>query len=59
MVIIGAGHCGGRVALALRAMGWEGAITLIGEEPILPYERPPLSKSVFAGQIDITGMPLF
>lgn len=58
MVIIGAGHCGGRVALALRGMGWNGAITLIGEETILPYERPPLSKSVLAGQMEMTGIQL-
>lgn len=58
MVIIGAGHCGGRVALALRGMGWNGAITLIGEETMLPYERPPLSKSVLAGQMEMTGIQL-
>ena len=50
MVIIGAGHCGGRAALALREMGWTGSISLIGEESILPYERPPLSKSVLTSQ---------
>lgn len=49
MVIIGAGHAGGRVAAALRAAGWAGAIELIGAEPALPYERPPLSKAVLTG----------
>jgi 3-phenylpropionate/trans-cinnamate dioxygenase ferredoxin reductase component len=44
MVIIGAGECGGRAALALREYGYDGPITLIGAEPHLPYERPPLSK---------------
>jgi 3-phenylpropionate/trans-cinnamate dioxygenase ferredoxin reductase component len=44
MVIIGAGECGGRAALALRDLGYEGAVTLVGDEPHLPYERPPLSK---------------
>lgn len=53
MVIIGAGHCGGRAALALRNLGWAGAITVIGDEPLPPYERPPLSKSVLSGE---TGM---
>ncbi|QDC00784.1 FAD-dependent oxidoreductase [Mesorhizobium sp. 8] len=44
MVIIGAGECGGRAALALRDLGYAGLVTLIGDEPHLPYERPPLSK---------------
>jgi 3-phenylpropionate/trans-cinnamate dioxygenase ferredoxin reductase subunit len=43
-VIIGAGECGARAAFALREKGFEGTITLIGSEPHLPYERPPLSK---------------
>lgn len=42
--IIGAGECGARAAFALREKGFEGRITLIGNEPHLPYERPPLSK---------------
>src|SRR3954465_7516212 len=46
MVIVGAGECGGRAAFALRELGYDGAITLIGEEPHHPYERPPLSKDV-------------
>lgn len=44
MVIIGAGECGGRAALALRELGYDGPVTLVGDEPHLPYERPPLSK---------------
>src|SRR5206468_11348599 len=44
MVIVGAGEAGARAAMALREHGWDGAVTLIGEEPHLPYERPPLSK---------------
>ena len=45
MVIIGAGECGVRAAFALREAGYEGPVTLIGSEPHLPYERPPLSKT--------------
>jgi len=45
-VIIGAGECGARAASALREKGFDGNITLIGAEPHLPYERPPLSKQV-------------
>ena len=44
MVIVGAGECGARAALALREHGYAGTVTLIGEETHLPYERPPLSK---------------
>ncbi len=44
MLVIGAGECGGRAALALRELGYDGPVTLVGDEPHLPYERPPLSK---------------
>ncbi|MEQ8924145.1 MAG: FAD-dependent oxidoreductase [Marinovum algicola] len=44
ILIIGAGECGVRAAFALREQGFDGTITLIGEEATLPYERPPLSK---------------
>jgi 3-phenylpropionate/trans-cinnamate dioxygenase ferredoxin reductase subunit len=50
MVIVGAGECGGRAALALRDLGYEGPITLVGDEPHLPYERPPLSKEALTGE---------
>jgi 3-phenylpropionate/trans-cinnamate dioxygenase ferredoxin reductase subunit len=46
IVIVGAGECGTRAALALRENGFEGTIELIGSERHLPYERPPLSKAV-------------
>jgi len=46
MIIVGAGEAGARAALSLREQGWSGPITLIGEEPHAPYERPPLSKAV-------------
>ncbi|WP_043616185.1 NAD(P)/FAD-dependent oxidoreductase [Ensifer sp. ZNC0028] len=44
IVIVGAGECGARAAFALREKGCDGKVTLIGAEPHLPYERPPLSK---------------
>lgn len=44
MVIVGAGEAGARAAVELRNRGWDGPITLIGEERQAPYERPPLSK---------------
>ncbi|MHC2463393.1 NAD(P)/FAD-dependent oxidoreductase [Bradyrhizobium embrapense] len=46
IVIAGAGQAGGRAAEALRARGFTGAITLLGEEPHPPYERPQLSKDM-------------
>src|SRR5919108_4516410 len=45
-VIIGAGECGIRAAHALRKRGFDGKVTLVGGEPHLPYERPPLSKDI-------------
>ncbi len=52
IVIVGAGECGARVAQALRERGWEGAITLVGDEHDLPYERPPLSKQALTDAIE-------
>ncbi|MGO7170398.1 NAD(P)/FAD-dependent oxidoreductase [Rhizobium leguminosarum] len=54
-VILGAGECGARAAFALREKGFAGEITLVGAEPLPPYERPPLSK---AGSTD-AGDPKF
>ena len=45
MVIVGAGMAGARAVIALRAADYKGPITLIGEEALLPYDRPPLSKA--------------
>jgi 3-phenylpropionate/trans-cinnamate dioxygenase ferredoxin reductase subunit len=45
IVIIGAALAGGSAAIKLRDQGYEGELTLIGEESQLPYERPPLSKA--------------
>lgn len=49
VLIVGAGHAGAHTALALRQYGFDGSIALIGEEPELPYERPPLSKEFLSG----------
>jgi NADPH-dependent 2,4-dienoyl-CoA reductase/sulfur reductase-like enzyme len=53
IVVVGAGHAGGRAVEALRAAGFAGQITLIGEEDYPPYERPPLSKELLAGAIPV------
>jgi len=50
VVIVGAGHGGAQVAIMLRTQNFTGSIAIIGEEPELPYERPPLSKEYFAGE---------
>ncbi|MBW4329540.1 FAD-dependent oxidoreductase [Stakelama sp. CBK3Z-3] len=49
VVIVGAGQAGAACAIALRQNGFEGSILLVGAEPELPYERPPLSKEYLAG----------
>ena len=48
VVIVGAGHGGAQAAIALRQNGFAGSIRVIGREPELPYERPPLSKDYLA-----------
>ena len=49
IVIVGAGHSGAKASAALRKHGWTGPIALIGDEPHVPYDRPPLSKAVLLG----------
>jgi 3-phenylpropionate/trans-cinnamate dioxygenase ferredoxin reductase subunit len=58
VVIAGAGHAGGSAAAMLRQLGFEGSITLIGEEPIPPYERPPLSKAWLKGEASAESLAL-
>lgn len=50
IVIVGAGQAGGWAAQTLRSEGFKGRVVLIGDEPHRPYERPPLSKAVLAGE---------
>ncbi|MFZ5915161.1 MAG: NAD(P)/FAD-dependent oxidoreductase [Pseudomonadota bacterium] len=54
-IIIGAGHAAGQVARSLRspACGFTGRLILIGEEPYIPYQRPPLSKDFLKGEIGL------
>jgi 3-phenylpropionate/trans-cinnamate dioxygenase ferredoxin reductase component len=49
VLIVGAGHGGAACAIALRQGGFAGSILIVGTEPELPYERPPLSKEYLAG----------
>jgi len=48
-LIVGAGMAGVQTAVELRGQGWRGGITLLGDEPHPPYDRPPLSKAVLLG----------
>ena len=52
IAIAGAGHAAGQVVATLRQKNFDGMIMLIGEEPWLPYQRPPLSKKFLAGELD-------
>lgn len=52
VVIVGAGQAGASAAAKLRALGFPGEITMIGEEPQPPYQRPPLSKAYLLGEME-------
>ncbi|WP_374659976.1 NAD(P)/FAD-dependent oxidoreductase [Phenylobacterium sp.] len=58
VVILGAGHAGGTAAALLRQYGHTGPITMIGDEPIPPYQRPPLSKAWLKGEADADSLAL-
>ena len=51
VVVVGAGQAGSSCVAKLRNSGFEGKITLIGAEPVAPYQRPPLSKSYLMGDM--------
>ncbi|MEL6118385.1 MAG: FAD-dependent oxidoreductase [Pseudomonadota bacterium] len=58
IVVVGAGQAGASVVAKLRALNYQGEITLIGEEPAPPYQRPPLSKKYLLGEMDLERMYL-
>ena len=57
-MIVGAGHAGGTAAALLRQHGHTGSIVLVGEEPVAPYQRPPLSKAYLKGEADADDLML-
>ena len=52
VVVVGAGQAGSAVVAKLRGLGFDGQITLVGEEPAPPYQRPPLSKAYLMGEME-------
>ncbi len=52
VIIIGGGQAGLQTIISLRQTGYEGDITMIGDEPYLPYQRPPLSKAYLSGKME-------
>ena len=51
VIIVGAGQAGAQVAISLRQLGFAGEVVLLGEEPVAPYQRPPLSKALLSGEM--------
>lgn len=51
VVVVGAGQAGSQAVASLRKEGFDGRLVLIGAEPVLPYQRPPLSKAFLAGTL--------
>jgi NADPH-dependent 2,4-dienoyl-CoA reductase/sulfur reductase-like enzyme len=58
IVVVGASLAGLRAVEELRRLGYAGTLTLVGAEPHLPYDRPPLSKEFLAGSVDVDGLAL-
>lgn len=53
IVVVGAGQAGAACVAKLRGLGYEGAITMVGDEPVFPYQRPPLSKKYLLGELTL------
>ena len=58
IVIVGGGQAAASMAAKLRALGYVGAVTVVGEEPIPPYQRPPLSKAYLLGNLPVDRLTL-
>ena len=58
IVIVGGGHAAGQACASLRQEGYKGDIVVIGDEPYLPYQRPPLSKQYLSGEHGIEKVQL-
>ncbi|AWN49120.1 pyridine nucleotide-disulfide oxidoreductase [Methylobacterium terrae] len=58
IVVVGTGQAGFQLGASLRESGYAGPVTLVGDEPGLPYGRPPLSKAYMLGKTDAAGLSL-
>lgn len=58
IVVVGGGQAGAALVAKLRALGHDGPITLIGAEPVPPYQRPPLSKKYLLGEMGVERLHL-
>lgn len=58
IVIVGGGQAAASMAAKLRGLGYVGAVTILGEEPVAPYQRPPLSKGYLLGQMPLDRLTL-
>lgn len=58
IVIVGAGQAGAALAAKLRALGFAGEVVMLGDEPVPPYQRPPLSKAYLLGEMDLARLTL-
>ena len=56
IVIVGGGQAGGEIAVQLRKLGHAGPVTLVADEPHVPYKRPPLSKAYLAGEAAVESL---
>jgi 3-phenylpropionate/trans-cinnamate dioxygenase ferredoxin reductase component len=53
VVVVGAGHAAGQFSARLRTEGFDGELVLLGDEPVVPYQRPPLSKAYLSGEVNL------
>ncbi len=58
IVVVGTGHAAAQVVDSLRREGFGGRLVMVGEEPNLPYQRPPLSKKFLAGEMEVDRLPI-
>ncbi|MBB4210257.1 3-phenylpropionate/trans-cinnamate dioxygenase ferredoxin reductase subunit [Rhodothalassium salexigens DSM 2132] len=58
VVIVGGGQAAQQTIASLRQGGFDGRLTLVGDEPVLPYQRPPLSKAYMLGELPAERLPL-
>jgi hypothetical protein len=54
VLIVGGGQAAMQLAISLRELGWQEAVTIAGDEPYAPYQRPPLSKAFLSGNAEAT-----